>query len=196
MMCVFCFCPGVATDCDPHAGDSSRPAGPDDPRSDGDRSGGAAEAHAAAGRDNGGPAAEPWRPQPGTGASRHRQPEPAAQAADASARGPAEDAHQASVPLARSAAALAGSRAPRQPAQSGRQCHCESSSGKLSLKQSSGSSPSQDAVTSRTHGSGRFSWVAWPVRVPQRAALALGRAACVQVPGAVRNGLLKLRCFL
>lgn len=88
-----------------------------------------------------------------------------------------------------------GSRAPHQLVQRGRQCYRESSSGKLSLKQS-GSTPSQDAVTSRTSGSGRVSWVAWPVHVPQRAVLALGRAACVQVPGAVRNRLLKLRCRL
>lgn len=103
-MC-FCFGSGFPTDCDPHPGDSSRAAGPGDPRSDSDSAGGPAEAHAAAGRDHGGgPAADPRCSQPSPGAGQLRQPEPAAQAPDESPRRQVKDAHQASVPLVGSAA--------------------------------------------------------------------------------------------
>lgn len=64
---------GFPTDRDPHPGDRSRAAGPDDPRSDRSRTGGPAETHAAAGCDDGsGPAAGPRCPQPHAGAGRRR----------------------------------------------------------------------------------------------------------------------------
>ena len=96
----FCFGSGFPADRDPHPGHSSRAAGPDDPRSDSDSTGGPAEAHAAASRDHGGgPAADPRGSQPSPGAGQLRQPEPAAQAPDESPCRQAKDAHQASVPL-------------------------------------------------------------------------------------------------
>lgn len=113
-MC-FCFVSGFPTDCDPHPGDSSRAAGPNDPCGDGDCASGPAEAHAAASCDHsGGPAADPRRSQSSTGASQRRQPQPAAQAPDESPCRQVKDTHQASVPLAPGA-----SRALRHPAETG-----------------------------------------------------------------------------
>lgn len=65
--CVFssCFGSGFSTACDPHSGDSSQVARPDDPHRDHDSVGGPAEAHAAATcDDNSGPAADPCCSQP------------------------------------------------------------------------------------------------------------------------------------
>ena len=96
----FSFGSGFPTDCDSHPGDSCWAAGPDDPCSDGDSTGCAAEAHAAASGDHSSrPAADPWRPHPCPGASHLRQPEPAAQAPDEGPCRQVKDAHQTSVPL-------------------------------------------------------------------------------------------------
>ena len=106
-MCVFCFGSGVPADCDPHPGDGRWAAGPDDPRSDRDCTGGPAETHAATScDDSGSPAAGPWGPQPHTGASQRREPKPAAQITDESPCCPVKDTHQTSMPLARGAGSL------------------------------------------------------------------------------------------
>lgn len=98
--CSPALCSGFSADSDTHAGDSSRAASADDPCRDCDGPGGAAEAHTAAGGDHGlGPTADPRRPQLGPGAGQLRQPEPAAQAADARPCCEAEDAHQAPLPV-------------------------------------------------------------------------------------------------